>query len=155
MSACGHGRDFCRWGEVLIESAISGRELTCGVLGKEALPPVLILPHGSGYFDYSSKYAQGGATEICPAPLSEEINRHLMESALLTHKLLGAEGYSRTDFILDEAGKAYVLEVNTLPGMTPTSLIHQEAAAVGIGFGELLERLLDMGVRRLISSSAS
>jgi len=134
--------------EVLLETAINGQEVTCGVLGEEALPPVLIQPLEGRYFDYKSKYRKGGARELCPAPLPDEINRRLMVIALTAHRLLGIEGYSRADFILPVDGMPYILEVNTLPGMTPTSLIPQEAAAVGISFGEMLERLLELGKKR-------
>jgi len=142
-------RDFFAAGEeVLLETAVSGQEVTCGVLGDEALPPILIQPLAGSYFDYNSKYLQGGAKELCPAPLPEAITRRLMDIALKAHRLLGIEGYSRADFILPADGMPYLLEVNTLPGMTPTSLIPQEAAAVGLSFGELLERLLELGMRR-------
>ncbi|MDR0465829.1 MAG: D-alanine--D-alanine ligase [Deltaproteobacteria bacterium] len=139
---------FAAGEEALIETAVNGREVTCGVLGEEALPPILIQPLEGEYFDYKSKYRKGGARELCPAPLPEEINLRVMELALKAHRLLGIEGYSRADFILPEDGVPYILEVNTLPGMTATSLIPQEAAAVGLGFGELLERLLELGIQR-------
>ena len=131
--------------EVLLETAVSGQEVTCGVLGEEALPPILIQPLEGSYFNYNSKYRKGGARELCPAPLPDDINRRLMDMALTAHRLLGIKGYSRADFILPGDGVPYILEINTLPGMTATSLIPQEAAAVGISFGELLERLLDLG----------
>ena len=139
---------FAAGEEVLLEAAVSGQEVTCGVLGEEALPPVLIEPLESSYFDYTSKYRQGGARELCPAPLPDEINRLLMDITLKAHRLLGIEGYSRADFILPADGIPRILEINTLPGMTATSLIPQEAAAVGLSFGELLERLLELGIRR-------
>ncbi|MDR2695113.1 MAG: D-alanine--D-alanine ligase [Deltaproteobacteria bacterium] len=139
---------FAAGEEVLLETAVSGQEATCGVLGEEALPPVLIQPLEGSYFNYKSKYRQGGAKELCPAPLPEDSTRRLMETALAAHRLLGIEGYSRADFILPADGMPYILEVNTLPGMTATSLIPQEAAAVGLGFGDLLERLLELGMRR-------
>ena len=139
---------FAAGEEVLLETAVNGQEVTCGVLGDEALPPVLIQPLEGSYFDYKSKYRQGGARELCPAPLPEEITRRLKDIALAAHRLLGIDGYSRADFILPAEGSPHILEVNTLPGMTATSLIPQEAAAVGLGFGELLERLLDLGMRR-------
>jgi D-alanine-D-alanine ligase len=139
---------FAAGEEVLLEIAVSGREVTCGVLGEEALPPVLIQPLEGSYFDYNSKYRQGGARELCPAPLPEAICQRLTDLALRAHRLLGIEGYSRADFILPADGKPCLLEVNTLPGMTATSLIPQEAAAVGLSFGALLERLLELGMRR-------
>ncbi|MCL1985946.1 MAG: D-alanine--D-alanine ligase [Betaproteobacteria bacterium] len=139
---------FAAGEEVLLETSVSGQEVTCGVLGEEALPPILIQPLEGSYFDYQSKYRKGGAKELCPAPLPDEITRRLMELALKAHRLLGIEGYSRADFILSADGHPYILEINTLPGMTATSLIPQEAAAVGLSFGELLERLLNLGIRR-------
>jgi D-alanine-D-alanine ligase len=139
---------FAAGEEVLLEAVVNGQEVTCGVLGEEALPPVLIQPLAGSYFDQQSKYSKGGARELCPAPLPDEITRRLMELALKAHRLLGIEGYSRTDFILPPDGNPCILEVNTLPGMTATSLIPQEAAAAGLGFGELLERLLELSMRR-------
>jgi D-alanine-D-alanine ligase len=139
---------FAAGEEVLLETAVSGQEATCGVLGEEALPPVLIEPLEGSYFDYNSKYRKGGARELCPAPLSDEITRRLMDCTLKAHRLLGVEGYSRADFILPADGMPSILEVNTLPGMTATSLIPQEAAAVGLDFGDLIERLLKLGIRR-------
>ncbi|MCQ2444120.1 MAG: D-alanine--D-alanine ligase [Mailhella sp.] len=131
--------------EVLIETLIVGREVTCGVLGlpgeEKALPPVLIVPK-SGYFDFHDKYAADGAAELCPAPLPEDVLRRVQEQALAAHRCLGLSGYSRTDFILTEGGDLYALEVNTLPGMTDASLVPKEAAAAGIPFAELLETLL-------------
>jgi D-alanine-D-alanine ligase len=136
--------------EALLEAAVDGREITCGVLGREALPPVLIRPFEGGVFDYAGKYG-GRAEEICPAPLPPEALRRVAETSLAAHRLLGIDDYSRADFILDESGRLYLLEVNTLPGMTPASLIPQEAAAVGLGFGELIERLLELAVARAAS----
>ncbi len=134
--------------EVLLESSISGLEVTCGVLGDMALPPVLIRPAAGEFFDYTSKYTQGAAEEICPAPLEPSVNARLQELALHAHKALGLCGYSRTDFRISPDGRIFTLETNTLPGMTATSLIPQEAAAVGIEFGDLLERLIELGLRK-------
>ncbi len=139
---------FAAGDEALLEAAVPGREVTCGVLGDAALPPILILPPEGRIFDYKSKYEPGGAQEICPAPLPEDVNRRIMDAALAAHRLLGIEGYSRSDFVLRDDGALFMLETNTLPGMTATSLIPQEAAAVGLGFGELLERLLELGLRK-------
>ena len=139
---------FAAGEEVLLETAVNGQEVTCGVLGDAALPPVLIQPLEGSYFNYNSKYRQGGARELCPAPLPDAVTQHVMELALKAHRLLGIEGYSRADFIVPVDGMPCLLEVNTLPGMTTTSLIPQEAAAVGLSFGDLLERLLELGMRR-------
>ncbi|MDL2285210.1 D-alanine--D-alanine ligase [Desulfovibrio sp. OttesenSCG-928-F07] len=150
---------FALGGEFLVEPACNGQEVTCGVLGEltqqngklveipRALPPVLIKPLQSGtLFDYNSKYLKGGAEEICPAPLAPAITAKLQEYALTAHKALGLRGYSRTDFILLPDNTPVLLEVNTLPGMTPTSLIPQEAAAIGLSFEELVQRLIDLGL---------
>ncbi|MDR1659345.1 MAG: D-alanine--D-alanine ligase [Desulfovibrio sp.] len=136
---------FAAGDEALLERKIKGREVTCGVLGEDPLPPVLIEPVGSSFFDYQNKYAVGGAREICPAPLSPPITAEVRKLALAAHRALGLSGYSRADFILAEDGELSLLEVNTLPGMTATSLVPQEAKAVGLDFGDLLEKLMELG----------
>lgn len=140
----------------LVESAIEGDEITCGVLGRlkddkevaEALPPILIRPSTGKVFDYTSKYSPGGAEEICPAPITDDLTRVIQSMALTAHTVLGCEGYSRADFIVPVQGPPVLLEVNTLPGMTPTSLLPQEAAAVGLSFEQLIQRLIDLGIAR-------
>lgn len=132
----------------LIEPQLSGREVTCGVLGEEALAPILIEPVAGEFFDFTSKYARGGAREICPAPLPDAITAEVRRLALAAHTALGLADYSRTDFILGADGSLHLLEVNTLPGMTPTSLVPQEAAVAGLDFGQLLERLIELGLER-------
>lgn len=131
----------------LIEPAIRGRDVTCGILGQQALPPILIEPLEGEFFDYKSKYAVGGAREICPAPLPEQINLRIQELALQVHSLLGLQGYSRVDFLLDEDAQLFILEANTLPGMTATSLLPQEAKAIGLDFPDLLETLINLGLQ--------
>lgn len=134
--------------EALVETLIAGREVTCGVLdsggtdGLEALPPVLIVPQGE-FFDFHNKYADDGAHELCPAPLPQAILGKIQNMACAAHRCLGLTGYSRADFILTDADELYLLEVNTLPGMTTASLVPREAAAAGMEFGELLEKLLE------------
>ena len=131
---------------VLIEERIDGMEITCGVLGDSPLPPILIEPGSkSDFFDYYSKYTKGAAKEICPAPISEDLTKRIMELAFKCHNILGLSGYSRTDFIV-RGDEIYALEVNTLPGMTETSLLPQEAAAVGIDFKSLIKRLIELGL---------
>ncbi len=136
---------FSQHQEVLIEKLILGQEITCGVVGRageeKALPPVLIVPKRS-FFDFHDKYAADGAEEICPAPLSPEETERVQKAALDVHRCLGLSGCSRTDFLLSPAGELFVLEANTLPGMTGSSLVPKEAAAAGMGLGELLEMLL-------------
>ena len=138
--------------EVLIEEMLTGREVTCGVLdlsdrGPEALPPVLIVPRRD-FFDYHDKYAPDGAQELCPAPLPDEALERVRRAAVAAHRCLGLAGYSRADFILTPDNGLYLLEVNTLPGMTAASLVPKEAAALGMDFGELLESLLEDAIRR-------
>lgn len=130
---------------VVIEEKIVGRELTCGVLGDRYLPAVEIIPDEAGY-DYNNKY-NGQTKEICPAPITEEEQKLLGETTLKLYHTLGLSVYSRADFLLTEDGKAYCLEINTLPGMTPTSLIPQEAAAVGISYGELCEKVIELSLQ--------
>ena len=133
--------------EALVETAVSGREVTCGVLGEEALAPILVVSKGH-YFDYHNKYAPDGAQEICPAPISSEETAVVRDCALRAHKALGLKGYSRADFILKDDGTPYILEVNTTPGMTATSLVPREAAVKGMSFADLIERLLELAMER-------
>lgn len=141
-------RVFASGKEALVEAAAPGFEMTCAVLGEEALPTILIRPKLSGeFFDYRSKYETGGAEEVCPAPVPDELSARVRELALRAHLALGCEGYSRSDFIVTDAGPV-LLEVNTLPGMTPTSLVPQAAAAAGMSFEDLCARLIELGVAR-------
>ena len=132
---------------VLLERAISGVEVTCGILGEEALPPVLIKPKVGSYFDYASKYAADGAQEICPAPLPDKMLEHIKAQALKVHHILHLDGLSRSDFILSE-DTLYILEVNTLPGMTATSLVPKEAKAIGLEFPQLMQRFVDLALAK-------
>ena len=120
-------------------------EIQVGVLDDRALPSIEIIPEG--FYDYRNKYQPGVAVEICPAPVPEEIEKRLGETALKVHRLLGLSAYSRSDFILDEKGDIYFLEINTLPGMTPTSLVPQEAEAVGIDYPTLCQTIIDIALR--------
>lgn len=131
---------------VVVEKKISGREIQVAVLGDTYLPAVEIIPKGA-YFDYVSKYQKDGAVELCPAPITDEEWKQIGEMALKLHRALGLSVYSRTDFILDSEGRAWCLEVNTLPGMTPTSLVPQEAAQVGLSYGELCEKIVEESLR--------
>lgn len=140
------------WGSrVVVEEKIRGRELSVGVLGEDYLPAVEIRPRRGAYFDYAAKYQPGGSEEICPAPITEAQQREMGEAALALHRALGLCVYSRTDFILDETGRAWCLEINTLPGLTPASLLPREAAAAGIGYEQLCQRIVDLSLaqRRL------
>ena len=132
---------------VIIEEFIQGKECTCAVLEDRALPSVEIVPQ-TGYYDYQNKYQPGATLELCPARVSPEVEAEMGRMALEVHRMLGLRTYSRSDFIVTEDGLVYCLEVNTLPGMTPTSLVPQEAAAVGITYGELCERIIQDGLTR-------
>jgi D-alanine-D-alanine ligase len=137
-------------GPPLIEPFIAGRELTCGVLedpsGRSihALPPTEIIPNGGGLFDYTAKYTPGASQEITPARITPAETHRIQELAIAAHELLGCSGYSRSDFILSPDKGFVLLETNTLPGMTETSLIPQAAAAVGISYPALLTRILSL-----------
>ena len=140
------GQIFAAGEEVIMEPELHGKEVTCGILGEEPLPPILIEPVAGAFFDYESKYAQDGAREICPAPIGDEITARVQEMTLAAHRVLGLRGYSRADFILGPDGSLTLLEVNTLPGMTATSLVPREARTIGLDFGQLLECLINLGM---------
>ena len=133
-------------GEVLMEERITGRELTVGVLGDRALPAVEIVPDG-GEFNYRTKYQSGAAREICPAPITAEQQAEAGRLALLLHKTLGLQVYSRTDFLLDKDGRFWCLEVNSLPGLTGASLVPKEAAAIGMTYPQLCEEIVTQSLR--------
>lgn len=131
---------------ILVEEFIKGRELTVAVWGSrcpEALPVVEIVPH-SGRYDYQSKYTKGATEYLVPAPLEEAVAKKAQEIAVNAFKLFGCEGVARADLMLDENGTPYILEINTVPGMTVTSLVPKAAKAVGISFPALCEKLLFM-----------
>ncbi len=136
--------------EILVEKFIHGKELTCGVLEKEnrgalhpvSLPLTEIIPLEASFFDYESKYTPGKTDEITPARISESASAEVRRIGLEVFNLLGCRGMARVDFMLSPDGIPYVLEINTIPGMTPTSLLPQGAAAAGIGFSLLLELII-------------
>jgi D-alanine-D-alanine ligase len=128
-------------GEVMIEQYIAGRELTVGVLDDQPLAVGEIIPAHGPIFDYAAKYQSGGAEEIFPAKVALEVTRRMQELALRAHRTLKLESYSRVDFRMDGDGGLWCLEVNTLPGLTAASLLPRSAAAVGISFPELCERI--------------
>ena len=134
-------------GDVIVEEYIDGRELTCAVWdnhGKtEALPIIEIKPH-EGFYDYANKYTAGATEYIVPAKLTDEEISQVSEMAVKAHKVLGCSGYSRSDFRLSNDGKAYILEVNTAPGMTATSLVPKAAKAKGISMSEFVKAVMKM-----------
>lgn len=138
--------------DVLVESKLVGREVTCAVLEEfdgslRALPVIEIVPRAGTFFDFTSKYADGGSDEICPADLSATDMEAIQRYAMLAHRALGCEGFSRTDLFLTEAGPI-VLEVNTIPGMTPNSLLPKAAKAAGIPFEALMDHMVQLALRR-------
>ena len=131
--------------EVMLERFISGRELTVGIIGNEALPIGEIIPKHELY-DYECKYTKGMAVEEFPARLEPSVAAHVQAQAVLAFKALKLRGYARIDFRLDDSGGCFCLEANTLPGMTELSLIPQAAAAAGISFPELCERIVQLAI---------
>lgn len=134
---------------ILIERYIEGVELTVGVIGNdtlEALPVIEIIPEkGHAFFDYTAKYTAGETREICPARISDTIAEKACTLAKMAHRALFCRGYSRTDMFLAK-GELFVLETNTIPGMTPGSLLPLAARTAGIDFGQLLEKLITLGI---------
>ena len=127
----------------LVEQFIQGRELTVGVLGDQVLPIVEIHPL-DGFYDYTNKYTKGRTEYFCPARLPEEITRQIQKHALAAHRSVGNPVYSRIDFLLEKDINPYCLEINTIPGMTATSLLPKAAAATGITFSELCRRIVEL-----------
>ena len=133
--------------EVVVEQFIEGREFSAGVIDGKPYPVIEIAPV-EGFYDYKNKYTAGSTIETCPAVLSEEKTREMQQYAVRAYEALHLEGYGRMDFMMDGDENLYCLEANTLPGMTPTSLLPQEAAAVGIDFGSLCELLIEVSKKR-------
>lgn len=136
--------------EVLVETFVKGTELTIAVLGNEqleALPVIQIVPRNE-FYDFESKYAPGGSQHLCPAPLNAEATEKVQAMAKAAHRVLGCSGISRSDFIMDENGEFWILETNTLPGMTETSLLPDAARAAGIEFPELCTRLIELALEQ-------
>ena len=145
--------------KLLVEKFVSGRELTIGILGDQALPILEIIPKG-GFYDFTNKYpflnpqAGGGADHVCPARIDEKKTAQTQELALRAFRALGLRVYGRVDVILSDSGEPFVLEVNTIPGMTEASLLPEAAAAAGIGYVDLCARIIELsrarteGIRR-------
>ena len=136
---------------IMIEKYISGTELTVAVLGNnelQGLPVIEIVPGKEfSFFDYDAKYEAGASEEICPARISDELTVQVQEYGVAAHRALRLRGYSRTDIMLSGDGSLYLLETNTIPGMTPTSLLPQAAAEYGLAFPEFLEKLIELGMQ--------
>ena len=133
--------------EVVVEEFVEGTEYTVAVVDGKAYPVVQIVPV-QGFYDYENKYKPGAVKETCPAPISEELTRRLQEYAVEGYHALEMESYGRLDFIVTKDEKIYCLEANTLPGMTPTSLIPQEAAVLGMDYPTLCEELIRVSMKK-------
>ncbi len=132
--------------EVIIEQYIKGREFSVGVMEGRALPVIEIAPL-QGFYDYKNKYQAGSTVETCPADIPAEKTKEMQRWAEKAFEVLRLKNYARMDFMMNEAGEMFCLEANTLPGMTPTSLLPQEAAAEGVSFGELCEKIIEAAVK--------
>jgi D-alanine-D-alanine ligase len=133
---------------VLIERFVAGREIAVSVLDGEALPAVEAVPAEGRHYDFESRYEIGQTEFVCPAKLDEAVVARLSELAVASYELLGCHGFARVDFILPESGEPQVLEANSIPGLTETSLMPMAAEAVGISFEDLAERMLQSAVSR-------
>ena len=133
--------------ELIVEEYVKGREFSVGVVDGKAYPIIEIAPI-EGFDDYTNKYKAGSTIETCPAELTEEQTRQMQEYAVLGAESLGIEGYCRLDFMMRGDGRMYCLEANTLPGMTPTSLLPQEAQAIGIDYPSLCEELIRLSLKK-------
>jgi D-alanine-D-alanine ligase len=143
--ACDLAFEFDR--RIVIQEYVKGRELTVGVLDEQALPVVEIIPKNA-YFDFQAKYQSGMTEYIVPAKLEKEIQRKVQDAGLLAHKALGCFGCSRADMILSPQGVVYLLEVNTIPGMTSTSLLPKAAKVIGVSFNDLCLKLLSLAYEK-------
>ncbi|WP_281975466.1 D-alanine--D-alanine ligase [Halobacillus litoralis] len=132
---------------ILVEDYVKGREMTVPVIGlkgkEHALPVIEIIPKND-YYDFDSKYKPGGSEHIVPAKVEDSMTAQLQEDAVLAHQLLGCDVYSRVDFIINENNEPIILEVNTLPGMTPTSLFPDSAQAVGMSYDDLIQKFVEL-----------
>ena len=142
--------------ELLIEQYVAGRELTVGIVGEQALP-IIEIRAKKDFYNFENKYPflnpnAAGADHFCPAALSEAVTRRVQEIALAAHRALDLEVYSRVDFLLTAEDEPFVLEVNTIPGMTPSSLLPEAAAAAGISYPELCRRIVELSLTRFAPS---
>ena len=133
--------------DVLVEEFVKGREFSVGILGGKALPVIEIIPK-SGWYDYENKYQAGATVEVCPAELDEKIAALMQREAEHAFEALRLKAYGRIDFLLDEDNNFFCLEANTLPGMTPMSLLPQEAKAAGIDYPDLCEKIIELSLSK-------
>jgi D-alanine-D-alanine ligase len=133
--------------EVLLEERIAGRETTVGILGGQPLP-IAEIRVKNGCFDYKNKYTPGAAEHFCPADFSPEVTARIQEAALGAFHAVGGRDYARVDVMVRANGEPVVLEVNTLPGMTELSILPEAAAAAGISYAELCQRMIDLAMER-------
>lgn len=133
-------------GHCVLEQYVEGREIQVGILAGKALPSIEIIP-SDGFYDYENKYQPGAAKEVCPAEIPPEWEKAVGKAAETVYEALGLTVYSRADFIVTEDGTPWFLEINTLPGMTPTSLVPQEAAAIGLDYAGLCQRIIDESLK--------
>lgn len=131
----------------IVEQYIQGREFSVAVVGGEAYPVIEIAPK-QGFYDYRNKYEAGSTVETCPADLPQEVAARMQQYAVMAARVLGIQAYVRFDFMMNAAQELYCLEANTLPGMTPTSLVPQEAAALGMDYAALCERLIEVSMKK-------
>lgn len=136
--------------KIIIEQCIKGRELTATIIGDETYPVIEIKPDG-GFYDYEHKYTKGLTNYFCPADIPDDVRDKVYSAALEAHNALGCSVYSRVDFMMNDKCELFCLEVNTLPGMTETSLVPKSAAANGVSFNNLIEKILELSLRKITS----
>ncbi|OGJ06535.1 hypothetical protein A2192_01305 [Candidatus Nomurabacteria bacterium RIFOXYA1_FULL_35_17] len=135
--------------QVIIEEYLKGTEVTCAVLGNEkpiALPVIEIIPLKGEFFDYVSKYTESGSKEIVPARISQALTREVQDLAIRVYKAVGCRGFGRVDFILKDNKYPIVLEINTIPGLTPMSLVPKAAKTYGLSYSELLDKIIKYSI---------
>lgn len=133
--------------DLIVEEKITGREFSIGVVEYEAYPIIEIIPN-EGFYDYENKYKPGATKDICPAEVDEATAAKMKKAAIAAAKSLGLDTYCRVDILMDKDGNCYCLEANTLPGMTPTSLLPQEARVIGMDYAELCEHLINISLKK-------
>jgi D-alanine-D-alanine ligase len=138
-----------RTSQVIAEEYVLGREFSVGILGEDVLPVVEIVA-GDEFYSYDAKYKPGGSRHLVPAPIDDDLASRLQMLALSVHRLIGLRDYSRTDILVSKEGRPHILEINALPGLTPVSLLPDEARAAGISFDALIERLLQFALGRAV-----